>query len=234
MFINRLIDFYKSKLSQNNLIFKYIKVYYILFYITIIISSVSFVWLLSKHSWLYLLIPILTYILAIIIFSVLIKRTILKKHKISISPFISSNSWTEYKVKLLKVYLKQHNCLEKNKIKSYIEFLEKESNNKKPSNYIIFGVPGLLIAFFVPVWNNFNSWVFNHEINILNDGIGYIVMIFIILFIVSFFIGIIKLWAKDLLESDYQKIKDLTYLLELVHVSIDEPVIDDTILNRLR
>lgn len=233
MFINKLIEFNEKKLTQYNLVFKFMKVYSFLFLLFIIACSIAIVWLILLKELIYLLIPVVIYFLSIYVFSKKIKKVILNIHNVKINSVIGWSGWTNYKVKLLKVYLKQNNCLEKNKIREYVEFLEKEAVRKKPSNYLIFGIPGLLLALFVPAWNNFNNWVFVHLISSIEVGFAYIILITIIIFLISILLGILKTLGRDIFESNYRKINDLIYLLDLVTVSFNEPVIDDTILQKI-
>lgn len=233
MFINKLIYFHKNKLSQYNMIFKHIKVQLITFLIFILFSSVSIVVLLLISEFEWLPVPILIYIISIYSFNNSIKRIIKKIHKNDINSILSWNGWIDYKIRLMKIFLEKNSHINKDSIKNYIDFIEKEAIKSKPTFYFIIGIPGLILALFIPVWNQFNSWMYTNILNSLEWGIIYIVLLVIILFLIGFIASTIKLLASDILESKYRKLNELAYILELVIVSLDEPIIDKTIIERL-
>ncbi|WP_163581336.1 hypothetical protein [Gracilibacillus saliphilus] len=234
MFINKLIYFHKVELSQNNLVFKHIRSQYITFLSIIIITSVSLVSLLITNKFLFLIVPISIYIFSIYSINKSIRKVIKREHNIDIDSVLKWTGWREYKVKLIKVFLDQNNRLEQYKIKNYTEFIEKEAIKSKPSFYFFIGIRGFLLALFIPVWNYFNNWIFTNIINSLEEGVIYLTSWILTLIFLGIFIGTIKLIASDILESNYRKLNELAYLLELVNVSLDEKIIDKTIIEKVK
>lgn len=229
MLINELIDFHKTKLSHWNLIFKHFKrkVYFLSAIILVIaigmISSVIF------KSLVYAGICLTIYILLLIYFNIKMKKTILEIHSVDVNKDFKWDAWKIYKVKQIKLLLKKRKMLDSATIRAYQKYVKDEAEEAKPSTYLLLGVPGVLVALGVPVWNHFNSWYFSNIVTDYQDAVIYVIGIVILISLISFILSSIINIVKEFTESKHRRLRELAHLLELVYLSKDELILNENI-----
>ncbi|MGE7751578.1 hypothetical protein [Lysinibacillus fusiformis] len=233
MIIDELIRFHKDKLNNRNLIFKHIKKETTFRLFFLIITAITIVvGLLMKNPYIFLA-SIIIYVYLLISTNKKMKKILLTIHKLKVGRGFSWDQLTYYKVKQLKIFLKDKNILSKESIQEYIKYLEKESEHIKITNYIRFGIPGLILALFIPVWNHFNSWYMKNQVDSFIHAIKYLILCFLLIVILSFILGTISNLFRELFETKYRRYNELISLLELIYLSIDETISDESIYKNL-
>ncbi|EJR43648.1 hypothetical protein BW899_04515 [Bacillus mycoides] len=245
---NQLLDFYKSKLTSWNLIYKPIAVQYrisksIFTIITLFFIAFYLYSLFSGNNNTTLTAPVtylIIYCLIVIILFQLFKKIViypaqeqaLKKYKINVkSPY-----WNESISLIIKSFLIQNNILngdpktDEKTLDFLIDIFHKriEHLEKKGWATILSTYGGLSLLFIIPAWTALNQWINNPTNKIFNDvsqAIGYFLGISSLILIIIFFI-----WApirqgvlEEMFSSQLKDTRHLTQALENIRLAIHTP-----------
>lgn len=234
MIINDLIKFHREKLNNWNLIFKHMKKETILRIIILIVTAILIpLSTIIKNPFIFF-ISLATYVFLLLSTDRKSKKILNTKHGLTIKKRTYWQQITYYKVEQLKIFLKDKNKdISKDNIQEYINYLKKEAENVKMTNYISLGVSGLFLGLFIPVWNHFNSWYMNNQVDDISHAVTYLLVCAITIFIISFTMKMFYNLFKEIFDTQYRKYKELLSLLELVSLCIDEPISDETIYKNL-
>lgn len=237
--INKLFDFYKEELSMRNMIFSNMKLwYYFLKAVPLILPMLTlFVFYIKKPispgSFFCIFFGSLVLPLGILIYFFNKKA----KKEIMILYGINSNKWywssievinkieKESKNKLLTEIKENHSFVDSNHIKELAEMVNKRANEIKYKFPIQVAT---LIALFIPLWNNFLSWLFDENL-LLADGIYYFIVINFLGFLIVLPIIIIKKIINDEFSNkDFNRMKELEELLYDIYVDCKNEEQDKT------
>lgn len=227
MLIKKVVKFHKNKLSNRNLIFKHNR---FKFNSSLIIAGLTIIPIIigAIIPNIYLMLGgFLSYFAILYYINKSIKSVLLKQHGINIKENSRWEGLEEYKVKQLQLFLQNHKLASREDLKNFISLLEKETESLK-SNIFRFGLPGLFLAMFIPVWNHFNNWIMSNTVSDLQTATIYLFVIIIFITMISIMLAVLKDIKKLIFETDYRRLKELAFLLELVYLSFDESI-DKTI-----
>lgn len=237
--LDEIIGFYKSELSNKNLVLKYINKYYISFLILVCISLIlmiaNVIWDLENNK-LYIattLLSIISYITLFFIINHKAKKLIKSKYNIKQEErFWGGYNFYRMKVKKLEDKILQIDPLffdKSQKIDLLLEMLTEDAQRLKPS--FVFHelfLPGLALGFIIPMWSNIMNQFYSvlytkadmHNLfNYTYDAIFIAFLWCTIIFIIVLTIGAIRMIVKDIIEREYNERKVLIKMIKQIKLN---------------
>ncbi|MED1785195.1 hypothetical protein P4V43_25575 [Brevibacillus fortis] len=215
--INTVIKFYDTRISAYSLVFKHMRFTYYSFLIvgfSLILSIFPAIFIEHPLSKIIFFVLVLLFLFFYVLLNFQAKKIVRRQLKIDQRDF----SWggEEYhnkKASLLKIFLDQNEINSKKKIEELLKLLSKEAENRKFTGYFI---PGIFLAFTIPVWNHFVGSFFKN-IEDVNLAIAY--AMFLVFFILLFVVGysMAKTVFGDIVNRQSRKIKEIEALVEIIY-----------------
>ncbi|MTI83454.1 MAG: hypothetical protein FH756_06000 [Firmicutes bacterium] len=212
LLLEDILNYYKKELSNYNLVFKHIKYW---FYIILILEALSgcvTLWLFFYKKFILLPATIVIFIALMYILNVKAKKVIEEKYNIPQKRFLwGDNQFFKFKVSKLEKYLNQNNITSQEQLKTIAELFRKRARERKIPNIIL---PGALISFFVPIWNQFLSWLYNNEVITFEDAL--LILLLFLLTIISIAIPLIQVRSTilDILNHNSNLMKGLADIMD--------------------
>lgn len=228
----KLLNFNNKKLGAYNLVFRYVKIrwhifsmllYLSLFFIPVEISIIF----KRDHILLNFLVftPLISMFILLFNLNSKAKSIVKQKYNIDSEGFgWRTISFDEYQVGLLIKYLKNDNLYSVDIVEKLISLVYKEAEENKYRGFIW---PGILLALFIPIWNQIvtNGYKSIEGIRQLTETTTmFIVYLLLLVLSISMLKRIIEDFSKEILNEKYAKLNKLGKLLErvLLHVMKDE------------
>ncbi|EGW39079.1 hypothetical protein [Desulfosporosinus sp. OT] len=229
--IEDLIEYYKTKISAFSLIFTHVKIQFYLFRISFIIFAICvFLFLFrltiyqpSLYNMLPIAISIAIFAGATLWLNSRSKLVIEKRYNIRPKGFVWKTSEIEkHQINLLKNWLKENKLISKEKVKSLIEILKKESDQRKLPSFFS---SSIFLAVSVPVWVQFTSVEFK-LITTVKEALATTIELMGVTFTIVIIAGAVKELLVDLrkllLNTEPQRIMQIIKLLEIILLKIDD------------
>ncbi len=226
--VDQIVDYYKRELGPYNLVFKNFKFPWPIFKlsvwglvpcITFLIGKLAF----KQFNYIDILaaIPIILFGLLLFILNSKSKHVLKQKYGI----VSKGRIWRDYQfenlqVQLLGKYLQKNNMKSEKKVQHILCLINKCADEKKYKSFIW---PGVGLAFLVPLWSQFISWLYK-QIKTLQDFLYISVFLFIgilfMLFVVGMIISICKEVVDDVANAEANKLKVIARLLDNILISL--------------
>ena len=220
----KLINYYNNKLGSYNLVFRFVKIRWLIFLIFLYLSMVLFpadLYIIVKNDFrlknLIVIAPLLG--LLVMYFYLNSKAKSILEDKYEILP--DGHDWhnaafDEHQVQLLIKYLKNDNLYSVDIIKHLISLVYKEAEEKKYNGFVL---PGILLALLIPIWNQIVSYGYKGVSGL--QEVTTITILFIIctlyfVLLLSMSKRIVDDFIKEVFNRKYIKMRNLCKLLESV------------------
>lgn len=220
----KVIKYYNKKLGPYNLVFKFVKVRWhicsaLMYLALILIPAAMYIIFVTNFRIIDLLIFVPLLITFILILNLNTKAKSILKQKYNINS--EGGSWRtisfdEYQVDLLIKYLKNNNLYSVDIISKLISLVYKEAEENKYKGFIW---PGVLLALFIPIWNQIviNGYKgIEVPSEILETTIIFLVYSLLFVISLSIFKRLIEDLSRELFNGKHIALRKLGRLLENV------------------
>ncbi|TQR30204.1 hypothetical protein [Brevibacillus brevis] len=215
--VKSVIKFYDKELSSFNLVYQYMKPTYCMYLISGILFVMSlFLAMFIDNILTKVIFGIFLALNCIFYFLLNLQAKRIVRHKYDIYPdgfFWNVKELSSKRVSLLKKFLDENGINSTKKTEEFMKLLSKESENRKFKSLL---VPGIVLAFTLPVWNHFIAFSFK-SINNLNWAIAFVIVIVFLTISSSVLYSQIKSELIGLINHQSNKIKLIEELVGHVH-----------------
>ncbi|WP_283747713.1 hypothetical protein [Bacillus thuringiensis] len=229
-----LLKFYKQKLSNYALVYKYLLINITILIVSLFICTTFSIFYVSYKKYAFLSMPtVLSFfiplIIGLIILALFVNLPATNFAKETYNIKLHSTDWELFRLYLLKEYLvenkfinnKSENMKENNeKIEMLISLIQQKLDNRQKNKpfSILGSYFNTSIVFLIPIWTAFNTQVYFKEVT-LNEGINNIGTILGSLLILIAVFCMIKLYKVqfNFLHIDY-KLQEILYMLTQLQI----------------
>lgn len=232
--IELLLKFYKKKVTSYQLVFRFMRIRYILLKISFVFFMISVlimiyglligVALTEFHSlgiWFFIFFVLASLVFLFMISLVNKKARLILKQKYK----IKSSGWPwrtpefeTIQAGLLKDHLKRNYLYTENKIKLLIEGLEKDIEKSKLPSLIN---PGIFISLFVPIWIQYLTFKYK-LITVEGQAISMLVVSTFSILMIIILVNVIKRLSND--------IKEVIFIDDTIYKKMLLEKLEDTLL----
>ena len=220
----KLINYYNNKLGSYNLVFRFVKIRWLIFIIFLYLSMVLFpadLYIIVKNDFrlknLIVIAPLLGLFVMYFYLNSKAKSILEDKYKILTDGHDWHNAaFDEHQVKLLTKYLKNDNLYYVDIIKHLISLVYKEAEKKKYTGFVL---PGILLALLIPIWNQIVSYGYKGIVGlqeVTTITILFIICALYLVLLLSMSKRIVDDFSKEIFNRKYIKMRNLCKLLESV------------------